>query len=307
MMGDNNLYKKHINRYLNNRRLKPVTVCIAVLASVGTDFPQIIFCADRLVTSGIQFEGGESKIKKITDYCFVMQSSNDSLTSDLILEKVKEKMATSTKPIKIRDIVEILRNECINHKREHIERTVLAKYNLVFESVGITPESIVHKAVNEVGKYQYPFECDFIVFGLELSGEAHIFQVNQDAEYRLQDSQGFCTIGSGGWLAYLEMTKHGYARNFPAIVAIPRVYIAKRISERAEGVGRNTDLAVLYFTGGVKEAEFKPAVFGLSHPDFLKKLDEAYEAIKANEKAELEKISKVVLDMLTPKEEPPKS
>jgi hypothetical protein len=86
------------------------------------------------------------------------------------------------------------------------------------------------------------------------------------------------------------------------------VYIAKRISERAEGVGRNTDLAVLYFTNGIKEAEFKPAVFNLSHPDFLKKLDDAYEAIRASEKVELEKISKTVLEMLTPpKSEPAKN
>ncbi len=285
-----------------------MTVCIAALCDVGgmpsiegsPVPPKIVFCADRLISAGIQYEGGEPKVKKITEYCYIMQSSNDSLVSDLILENVKEKVNETKEIKKIKDIVEILRQECIAHKKERIENDILFKYNLSSEKFGTIPDSIHEQAIDEVGGYQYPLTFEFIVFGLEPSREVHIFTINQDAEYSLDDSRGFSVIGSGGALAFLEMTKHYYSRNFSAVIAIPRVYLAKRISERAEGVGRATDLGLIYFGGDTKGTQFEPTFLGFSHPNFLKKMDDAYDAIRNNERAELEKLSKTVFDMLVP-------
>lgn len=305
-MKDNNLYKNRRNRYLKRKRLKPVTVCIAAICNVGIQGanPAIVFCADRLVSAGIQFEGGESKIKALTNYCYAMQSSTDSLISDLILEKVKQKVSKSEKPIKIEEIVRTIRAECIAHKTEWIESAILFNYNIAFEKFKVAPESIVQKAVDEVRMCEYPYTFDIIVLGLEESGEAHVFVVNQDGTYRSYASLGFATIGSGGDLAFLELTKYFYARSVPAVVAIPRVYIAKKVSERAQGVGRYTDFAVLFLTSDPKTS-FSPGVHVLSNvPDFLKKLDDAYNALLSSEAAALGKLAETVQSMLTPKPEP---
>ena len=77
---------------------------------------------------------------------------------------------------------------------------ILSKYNLTFEKLETKPESVVKDAINEVRDCQYPYEFSFIVLGLEASKEAHLFTVDQDGNYRLQDYLGFATIGSGGEL-----------------------------------------------------------------------------------------------------------
>ena len=305
MKRDNHLYEKRRNRYLRPRRLRPVTICIAAICDFGSPHvpPAIVFCADRLVSAGIQFEGGEPKIKAIAPYCIAMQSSNDSLTSDLILEKVKQKISVLEKPAKIIEIVEMMRSECFALKKQWIEDTILSKYNVVFEKLGSKPEVTIKEAVNEVKEYKYPYEFSFIVLGLEAQREVHLFVIDQDGQYWLQDSLGFATIGSGGDLAFLEMTKHGYTRSFPAVMAIPRIYLAKRVSERAQGVGRFTDLAILFFNEP-KSDKFSPALQYLSLPELTNKLDETYEALIKNEKAELEKLSQTVYDSLAPKPQP---
>lgn len=303
MKGDNHLYKKQLNRYLKLRRLKPVTICIAVICDFGSSAgvpPAIVFCADRLVSAGIQFEGGTPKIKMITNYCFAMQSSNDSLTSDLILEKVKAKANTLEKTAKIVEIVEMIRQECFELKKQWVEDNVLLKYNLTFKKLDTKPDAIVKDAINEVRDCHYPCEFSYIVLGLEESKEAHLYVIDQDGQYWLQDSLGFAAIGSGGELAFLEMTKHGYARNFPAVVAIPRVYLAKKVSERAQGVGRYTDMGIL-FLSDPKSGKFLPASQNLATPELIRKLDETYNALIANEKAELEKLNQTVYEILVPK------
>lgn len=306
MMGDDHLSKKHPDRYLVRRRLKPVTTCIAAIcdftSSAGIP-PAIVFCADRLVSAGVQFEGGTPKIKGLTNYCFAMQSSNDSLTSDMILERVREKTSKFEKPVAILEIVESIRTECFALKKQWIEDNILYKYNLTFEKLDSRPESIVKEAINEVRYCQYPFEFSFIVFGLEPSKEAHLYVIDHDGQYWLQDSLGFAAIGSGGSLAFLELTKHGYARTLPAVVAIPRLYLAKRVSERAEGVGRHTDLAILFFRDP-KSDKFLPTIQDFSNTELILKFDETYDGLVKHEKEELDKLSKATYDMLAPKSAP---
>jgi hypothetical protein len=287
--------------------LKPVTTCIAAicdsLSTAGIP-PAIIFCADRLVSAGIQFESGTAKIKILTNYCFTMQSSNDSLTSDMILEKVKAQVSKLENPISILEIVNKIRDECFTLKKQWIENNILYKYNLTLEKLGSKPEGIIKDAVNEVRDCQYPYTFSFIVLGLEPTKEAHLYTIDQDGEYWLQDSLGFATIGSGGNLAFLELTKHEYTSRFPAVMAIPRIYLAKKVSERAEGVGRHTDLVILFFSDP-KSDKFDPRIQELSATTLIPTFDEAYKSLVAHEKEEIDKLNQVVYEMLAPKKPEP--
>jgi 20S proteasome alpha/beta subunit len=302
---DNHLYKKRPDRYLTERRFKPVTVCIAAIANVGAMDekrepipPAIVFCADKLVSAGVQYESFEAKIKKITDYCYAMQSSDNAMVSDLILERVKQKVGNPESPLKIEEIVKLLRKECFDYKKEWFEDNVLWKYNLAFEKFKATPEKSIADSIKEIGECPYSFEFQFIILGIEPSKEAHIFAMNQDGAYLMQDYLGFSTIGAGSQLAFPQMTKYAYSRYFPLVAAIPMVYISKKIAERMQGVGQLTDLAVLHF--GKKEGTpFLPAVWVPStQPDFMVQLDKAYDTITKNEKTELENVSKKVQEWL---------
>lgn len=282
-----------------------MTVCIAAIANVGMADenkkpipPCIVFCADKLVSAGVQFESIEAKIKQITLYCYVM-TSGDAFISDLILERVRQKVGTPEKSLKIEDIVKIISKECFDYKKEWFENNVLWKYNLVFDKVKTAPESIVGSAIKEVGECQYPFEFEFIVLGLEPSDEAHLFYMDQDGAYQLQDSLGFTTIGIGRQLAFPQMTKYGYSRYFPLISAIPIVYISKKVSERMQGVGQSTDLVVLH-NNKTKDNPFVPTLWIPSTQiDFMKQLDETFMTITKNESTELQKISQKVQEWLS--------
>ena len=107
------LYNLHEQKGLiKEKGLKPVTVCIAAICDAFGDYQQKIVCfADRLASSWIQFESATPKIKKITDYCYTLQSSNNSLASDLILERVKKTVEDTDNPMTIEEIVNTLKNE----------------------------------------------------------------------------------------------------------------------------------------------------------------------------------------------------
>jgi len=312
MIRDNHLYKKQPNRYLKKylkhkeiRGLEPVTVCIAAITNVGVVDKDkkpvplcIVFCADKLVSAGIEFESIEPKIRRITDYCYAM-SSGDAFASDLILRRVTQKIGMPEKTLSIEDIVKIISKECFDYKKEWYENNILWKYNLVFEAAKTTPESLVRNAVKDVEDYEYPLEFEFIVLGLEPSEEAHIFWMNQNGAYQLRDSLGFTTIGIGAQLAFPQMTKYGYSRYLPLISAIPIVYISKKVSERMQGVGQNTDLIVLH-NNRTQEKPFAPMLWiASSQPDFMKQLDDAYLTIMKNETAELQNISQKVQEWLS--------
>ena len=111
----------------------------------------------------------------------------------------------------------------------------------------------------------------------------HIYKVDQKGNVALWDSLGFATTGSGGELAFLEMTKWYFGDDVPLPLAMPRIYFAKKSSERAEGVGRTTDFAFLGYspnTGGTMECN----VYEISSDvELIKKLDKAFEDVRTSE------------------------
>lgn len=276
-----------------------MTIGIAAICdAIPNTWPKIILCADRLVSAGIQFESGTSKIVKITDFCYAISSSNDTSTSDLVLEKVIERSQHDSNIVDTKDIVRVLKEECINHKKECLDRDVLLKYNVMTEKLKINADPVLKMAKGEVDNYDYPLECEFIVAGLEVAKKAHIYRVDQDGGCRLDDFLGYTTIGSGSGLAFLEMTRYIYARESTPAFAIPLVYLAKRTAERAQGVGRATDFGVLYFSGDPKKET--PSYVDLAKADFLKTLDATYNTIRDNYYSTLDNLFKEVSRVLYP-------
>jgi hypothetical protein len=284
LIEQNVLYKKHVSRYLTRKGAKPVTICIVAICDMFSDVsPKIILCADRAVSTNIQFEGGESKIKHITDWCYILQSSNNSFVSDLILERVKAKVQTEKCQNTLR-ITEILKDECITYKTECVQRDVLETYQTIGSKLNAPPESYVKLAKDDVTKYltnNFDFVSEFIVAGLE-PNEAHIYLVNQNGEYYLGDSLGYLTIGSGSDLAFLQMTRYIYSMRTPMTPAMTLVYIAKKISERAIGVGRTTDFLILH---SPDTKNFTPMLFDVTqNKKCIKKLDATFVSIDKRER-----------------------
>lgn len=233
------------NRRLTNQLLREqgMTICIAALCG----YPQsttILLCADKLVSAGIQFEGGASKIREVTQNCYVMTASNNSLISDAVYQNLIARFTQDSMP-RIKEIVEALCEECVKYKRMKQEKDVLSKYNMANEYLKSDPNTTIKNAIVELENYPYP-EFEFIVAGFDMKeNAAYIYKVNQDGDYSNWNFLGFAVTGSGESLAFSELTKHSYSSMLPFSHAIPRVIFAKKTSERAQGVGQGTDMGYI--------------------------------------------------------------
>jgi hypothetical protein len=275
--------KDQFIRYRNNKptRLKPVTICIAGICNTLVN-PTILFCADRLVSAGIQFEGGSSKIIQVTQNCVVMESSNDSPASEMVLESLRVQLKQD-QAYTVKQISEMLAKECIEQRRSKLEENVVYRYNLAVNNLKADANVILRDVVNELRVYPYPL-FEFIVCGLDNPKEPHIFTVDQDGNIKSWDFLGFATIGSGSELAFSEMTKWLYSDQQPLSLAIPRIYFAKKASERAQGVGKITDYGFLTFIKNPKSDEFIPNAYFIStDQQMIKQLDESYNSIRSFE------------------------
>ena len=257
-----------------------MTVCIAAICTIGSS-PAVLVCADRLVSAGIQFESGAPKIIPLTEYCIVMGASYDSVTSESILEKFGYNL-DHKKRYSIAELSNALSQECIAFKTDTLDREVVHKYSFAIEKLHAPPDSLLRDTVNELEAHDYPV-FQFIVTGIDDLG-AHIYIVEQDGSVKSWNSLGFATIGSGGSLAFSEMTKWPYDTHHPPSLCIPRIYFAKRASERAEGVGASTDYGLLSYR---KKHNSEEDVVGLEYlsmwPDLMNTLDEAYQSIRKHE------------------------
>jgi 20S proteasome alpha/beta subunit len=286
---------------------EPMTVGIAAICDIGYEklYPKIVLCADRQVSSVVQYEGSGQKIKQMTPYCCAMASSTDSETSDMILEdarkKIQKRIQDGQSDLPIKDIVDIVKEECESFKQAMIEKDVLSKFNLTIKNTGTEPQTLAGRAIEEVNRYQYQLKFDFIILGFDSPTEPHIYVIDQDGNYRLCDSSGSAMIGSGSLLAFLQLTKSGHSKNEASVKTIPKVYFSKKVSERTGTVGRTTDLYA-FFSTYVEPIPTKPTyrLVDFGTPGVLMEMmDGALDEIAKFENTKLTDLANTIYEILT--------
>lgn len=254
---------------------------------------KIVFSADRQISAGIQFEGGMPKYQKFTDNCFIMDSTSDSLLSDLIIKNTKDRI-NDTQFMEVDKIVDILCEECEKMKIEHASKDLLWKYKTLPIDLQKDQKELLPYINNELQAYIYELQCEFLVFGIETQNVAHIYHIDQDGKRKLLDNLAFATIGNGGSLASLEITKYPYTRETVAVEAIARVHFAKRLAERALYVGHDMDLVILYFReeGEEEKKELIPTILDITtaRPDIIEALDNAFTDVTQYEREKVREI-----------------
>jgi hypothetical protein len=246
--------KFYTERYINVKKkrkmgVKPMTVCIAAICDAYTENPKIIFAADRLVSAGIQFEHGIEKVYMINYNCYVMISSNDSLKTDMIVKRVESKV--SGKGVTVEETAKAFAKECEEQMKYEREKAILPKYGLSYDELikksSSVSEYLMKMIYSDLSNWEYEFKAQFLVLGIDINPyNPHIFIVQEDGDYKAYDYIGFATIGSGSDLAFPELAKFVYHPNINMDIAISRVYNAKKVAERVQGVGKWTDLHILH-------------------------------------------------------------
>jgi 20S proteasome alpha/beta subunit len=282
------IFNRRLN-YSNHR--KNMTVCIAAICESGIE-PKILLCADRLVSAGLQFEKGTSKIQRINHNCFALHASSDSLLSEKILDRVKTRTQGENAKFSVKEIVDMFAEECIGLKKEKQEKDVISKYNFVADKAKIDPNKMIDKIMDELDYYPYP-NFEFIIAGFDSPDKPRLFKVNEEGYWTCHDSLGFTTTGDGQNLAFPEMTKWYYTTEQSMSLDIPRIYFAKRTSERIQGVGRSTDLAFTVFREDIKTKELVVKFYDISADEgFIEKLDGSFEEFNTSEANIINKLAK---------------
>lgn len=231
-----------------------MTVCIATICENGLlpNSQKIIMCANRQISAGINFESGVSKVKSLNDYCYVMMSSDNSLKTDMVVERVKSLIQGEV--LKIEEIVKVFSKEYGEIIKEEREREILSKFGLDYKefskiSKELNPD-LLRRISDMLISYSPNFKSNIIVLGLE--PEPHIYVIDELGDYTPYDFLGFATVGSGRTLAFPEMTKYEPQHNPSSTLSasLLRTYFAKKVAQRVGGVGPLTDLAILYLSDG---------------------------------------------------------
>lgn len=233
-----------------------MTVCIAAICESQTGSPKIVFASDRLVSGGVCFEEGVSKIQPLALYAWVMSSSNDALTSDGIILKIQKTLACNSKEgkqIEIEQIAAMFSQECKNKLKVEREKHVYSHYgyteNEFKENSNKSSDFVIKDILDRLHEFNYDFEVEFLLIGFDFPPYMpHIYTINESGDITVSDHMGFATIGSGKYLAFPEITKYAYNLNTPLAESVMRVYWSKKVAERVGGVGKATDLLVLHVT-----------------------------------------------------------
>lgn len=296
--------KDHFIRYRNFTRYRSnkLTIGIATICDTRNSV-KIIYCADRLVSAGVKYEG-LPKIQIISDSIRVISSTNDADSSDAILNKARSKLNSVTTPVRVSDFVNILKDECLIHKKEKIKQDVLESFQIVFDHFEKQPENMLKDARDEVKNYKYHLECEFLVFGLDIQDKsAHIFVVNQNGSYTEYDSSGFATIGEASGLAFAEITKYSFNRFWDYEYVVPLVYRTKKICEdRYESVGEVTDFEIMFFSQNAIDKQVTIQYMRLiDNSNLTDILEKAIQEIDRHEREIMGRASKESKDILEPK------
>jgi 20S proteasome alpha/beta subunit len=295
---------------------KPMTVCVAAIAEANTDHPKIVIAADREVSipSWISYTSGVGKIRALTQYCWVLTSTNNALISNDIIRKTIEEIESllknnPKKTLTVEQIVILLSNECIHVLENERERFVLSPHGLTYETYIEKSRDISREHIEILTDNLEDFEVSSFNFGVEflvigIDSKPHIFTVVQNGQYASSDFEGFAIIGGGKATAFPEFTKYPFNPTNHWLYVLHRVYTSKKVAERVGGVGPDTDLIVMHMTDDQK-VSYWPA-----DDDTKKLLDSGMKKVASSENAIYTDLLKAFNDLLisseTKKEEPKK-
>lgn len=261
-----------------------VTICISAIADNGI----IIGAADTMMTDtwrGVEFElkpssAGKSfvnKVSPITDGIVVLTAGAATLQAEIIWEMIMCGQKQQGAKWQVKEAVELYCNFYGQIKRNKINKSILNPIGLTVESFAARQKELDSDFIQTIAHKIWGFEMETtetIIAGIDDDG-SHIYVLHGD-HYQCCDMIGFCAVGSGSSHAESQFMLAGYNRLFNQEDAFWLTYLAKRKSEIAPGVGRET----IFFAIDPKSRKAK-----LLNPILnLDELEKHYAAFEAGQK-----------------------
>jgi hypothetical protein len=230
-----------------------MTVCIAAICCEDDD-PKAIVASDRMVTqamgSPIEYEHTSTKMSQLTDWCIMMSAGSVPLIEELTY---RTKLGITNHSaehdsIQLRDVSVISMSAYQNLIQDFVERQVLSTYDITLDQFREQERfnqaflSGLDNAIREV-RGEIESRLGSLIVGVDQSG-ANIFGIHAGNTYSF-NMIGFQAIGSGEASAQSVFVHNKYDKKWDLKQAILTVVEAKTQAEEAQGVGRETDIAII--------------------------------------------------------------
>lgn len=249
-----------------------MTVCVAAIYENNA----VLGAADRMITSGghIEFQPPQPKIWPITSAITAMVADDISVHAAIhqeILGVVNERIQKEPQNWwKVKDIADLYCQSYHRLRSKAAADVVLSPFGLNLDTFIKRQQEMTKEFIDDVSyrlkKYEFG-GASTIIAGIDAEGP-HIYTVN-DGNVSCKDRIGFAVIGVGYWHAASHLMFSGHSRNNSGERTLLLVHQAKRKSEVAPGVGRETDM----FLAGPRLGTF----FWITK-EWIDQLDKIYES-----------------------------
>jgi len=271
-----------------------MTICLGTICDDGK---YVILVTDAMITGehlSIEFEHKSPKITKLADNCAVA-TAGDALAHTELFEAVRADIDKLRTP-RIFDIVNCIKECFIKLRQEEIDDRILRprgfpNVQTFYQVQGQLVREVSLTIQNAIDTYGYGLEV--LVGGVDDRG-AHIHCVLDPGISVAFDAIGYHAVGSGYPHAITTLIANDYHQTLPMPKALLIAYEAKKIAERAPGVGSNITNVAIVNSKKVK----------LFNPDEVRELDKVYyEKVKAEKEWNQEKswekgLEKLIKDMV---------
>lgn len=228
-----------------------MTICIAAVAENGK---RIVAAVDRMITANfpIPTEFETDDVPKIypIGHAAVVMSAGNALSAFEIMERAQAQISAQ-QITKIESIVEMIRKTYQDYRQQRIVERYLEPRGLNLNSYYSMQQKLVLGVVQDIEAQLMNFNVgvDLIVAGCRDGEECHIFTVTHPGVAVSHDAIGHVSIGSGAPHVMYFFIGSNYKKALPVEEVKKIVLDAKKRSEVAPGVGKQTEIIIIPAAG----------------------------------------------------------
>jgi len=224
-----------------------MTICIAALAESGH---KIVAAVDLMITANFpiptEFETDDVvKTYSLGEAAMAMSAGN-ALSAWEIMKRSKA-VIVDQQINKIDQIVEVVRKTYQDYRQRLIVERYLEPRGLNLNSYYNMQLKLVPSVVGDIENQLVNFNIgvDLIVAGCRDGGECHLYTVTHPGVSVSHDAIGYVSIGSGAAHAMYFFISTNYHKKMSVEEVKKIVLEAKKRSQVAPGVGKQTELIII--------------------------------------------------------------
>jgi 20S proteasome alpha/beta subunit len=217
---------------------------------MADDSQHLVLAADRMqswtvgMAMPVQIETDD--IKKLQDLSdsVVALSSGAATWAFEILRSARSRIGTGA--VTTAEVAEIVRQEYQEYRRQLLVHWMLEPRGLDLATYLANQQVLDQSLVRQIDEQfaGYDMQTDFIVAGHDYDA-CHIYTITNPGLLNSMDAIGFACIGSGSPHAVYHLIGEDYSKSLSQDNVRELVLAAKKKSEKAPGVGSETDIIEL--------------------------------------------------------------